>query len=39
MNYLLFLIGNTHFKLYTDTRPPVTRWVKLSLNFEFLVPK
>ena len=21
------------------TRLPVTRWVKLSLNFEFLVPK
>ena len=29
-----FLIG--FLKL---TRPPVTRWVKLSLNFEFLVPK
>ena len=22
---------------YTVTRLPVTRWVKLSLNFEFLV--
>ena len=24
---------------YIITRLPVTRWVKLSLNFEFLVPK
>ena len=26
-------------EFYKYTRLPVTRWVKLSLNFEFLVPK
>ena len=26
-------------RFYDITRLPVTRWVKLSLNFEFLVPK
>ena len=26
-------------KPYIFTRLPVTRWVKLSLNFELLVPK
>ena len=25
--------------IYKYTRLPVTRWVKLSLNFELLVPK
>ena len=25
--------------IYIFTRLPVTRWVKLSLNFELLVPK
>ena len=27
------------FYFYQRTRLPVTRWVKLSLNFELLVPK
>ena len=26
-------------EFYKYTRLPVTRWVKLSLNFELLVPK
>ena len=26
-------------KIYGETRLPVTHWVKLSLNFELLVPK
>ena len=30
---------NSKFLFLLDTRLPVTRWVKLSLNFEFLVPK
>ena len=31
-------INRSQTLLY-HTRLPVTRWVKLSLNFEFLVPK
>ena len=26
-------------RILLHTRPPVTRWAKLSLNFEFLVRK
>ena len=29
----------TRPEFYKYTRLPVTRWVKVSLNFEFLVPK
>ena len=35
---LVEIIEVTKSFLY-NTRLPVTRWVKLSLNFEFLVPK
>ena len=33
------MLDSGNFHLYNNTRPPVTRWFKLSLNFEFLVPK
>ena len=33
--YVLFNLTSVLYKI----RLPVTRWVKLNLNFEFLVPK
>ena len=35
----VYVCINPGFYFYENTRLPVTRWVKLSLNFELLVPK
>ena len=34
-----FVHRNNEVNFKRNTRLPVTRWVKLSLNFELLVPK
>ena len=37
--YIFIYTVKTDYFIYIYTRLPVTHWVKLSLNFELIVPK